>query len=460
VIEIAPRDIDAYFNMGVAYIKNGMFKEAINIYEKAIKINPYDPEIHYYLGIAFINIGEIDSAIEEYNNAIRLKPDYAEAYNSLENAYYDKNMLDEALSAYSDSFDWKWYSLENDKFSVLFPSEPNRFTKTNDGVEEIHYLSDVMNGEVSYLMRYAEFDNPEVSPYPQEALDAASTTVVKMVNGRVLSENHISYQEYPGRKLTIEIDVDDGKKALVISKMYLVKNATYNLIVYTPIKHQTKPEHYKFLDSFRLEKIEPATVKDKILSIRRIGASILTNQPETIEQATNENKIISSGRIGTSNLTEYERNDYIYQVLKDDPVYLNIVDSQIFGDYLNELTSYQYKEAKQIMETGSKEDIIKLISDYEKQLDHQKSYRSMVFKMLNVYENPKYRYTRIRHAKNVIKDWLREMDNNAELVRFGIRKTGKFSYLLNYSIAKNTFRYDHFYKINSNSIRTVKIVSR
>ncbi len=62
---------------------------------------------------------------------------------------------------------------------------------------------------------------------------------------------------------------------------------------------------------------------------------------------------------------------------------------------LNELASYQYKEAKQIMETGSKEDIIKLISDYEKQLDHQRSYRLMIFKMINVYKSPKYRSTRL-----------------------------------------------------------------
>ncbi len=72
-----------------------------------------------------------------------------------------------------------------------------------------------------------------------------------------------------------------------------------------------------------------------------------------------------------------------------------IAHAQGIKVFLASLASYQYKEAKQIMETGSKEDIIKLISDYEKQLDRQRSYRLMIFKMINVYKDPTYRSTRL-----------------------------------------------------------------
>ena len=52
-IRIDPDDADTHYNLGVAYVEAGMYKEAIESYRQAIRINPDDVNAHYNLGVAY-----------------------------------------------------------------------------------------------------------------------------------------------------------------------------------------------------------------------------------------------------------------------------------------------------------------------------------------------------------------------------------------------------------------------
>ena len=58
---------------------NELNKDALETYEKAVKLNPNNPQAYNNIGIALKILGKKNSALESYEKAIKLKPDYADA---------------------------------------------------------------------------------------------------------------------------------------------------------------------------------------------------------------------------------------------------------------------------------------------------------------------------------------------------------------------------------------------
>ncbi|MCU7858980.1 MAG: tetratricopeptide repeat protein [Candidatus Thiodiazotropha sp. (ex Lucinoma kastoroae)] len=52
----------------------GEFKEAINLYDKAINVNPNDAYIYFNRGAAKLNLGDFDGAIADFTKTIELNP--------------------------------------------------------------------------------------------------------------------------------------------------------------------------------------------------------------------------------------------------------------------------------------------------------------------------------------------------------------------------------------------------
>ncbi len=56
-VKINPDDADAHYNLGVTYVKSGMYKESIASFKQAIRINPDFAEAHNNLGLVYIKSG-------------------------------------------------------------------------------------------------------------------------------------------------------------------------------------------------------------------------------------------------------------------------------------------------------------------------------------------------------------------------------------------------------------------
>ncbi len=78
-IRIMPYNL-IFDNRGAAYGKLGQYDLAIKDFNNAISLSPGDPAAHFNRGTVYGKLGQYQLAIEDFNTAIRLNPDYTEAY--------------------------------------------------------------------------------------------------------------------------------------------------------------------------------------------------------------------------------------------------------------------------------------------------------------------------------------------------------------------------------------------
>ncbi|MCE5194106.1 MAG: tetratricopeptide repeat protein [Nitrospiraceae bacterium] len=73
---------EAYNNLGYAYMMKGKYKEAADVYNKAVSNKVYrTPEKAYYnLGQVYYRMGQYDDSIEAYKNALKRAVDFYPAY--------------------------------------------------------------------------------------------------------------------------------------------------------------------------------------------------------------------------------------------------------------------------------------------------------------------------------------------------------------------------------------------
>ena len=100
-LKIKPDYTDAYYNIGTILQQQNKLEEAIEAYNKALAIKPDYAVAYYNIGTILQQQNKLEEAIEAYNKALTIKPDYAIAYNNMGNALQKQNKLEEAIEAYN-----------------------------------------------------------------------------------------------------------------------------------------------------------------------------------------------------------------------------------------------------------------------------------------------------------------------------------------------------------------------
>lgn len=97
---------DTWFKIGYLLSPNNVegedFEGAIDAFNKAIELNLSGPNLcwaYYNLGNAKARLGQIEEAIDDYDKAIRLNPSFDAAYN---NRGWEKSRLDRIDEARQD----------------------------------------------------------------------------------------------------------------------------------------------------------------------------------------------------------------------------------------------------------------------------------------------------------------------------------------------------------------------
>lgn len=80
-VEKNPDDAKSHFNLGIAYLKSGMYQETIEALKQAAGIDPDDTKTHKTLGYVYLNLYRYDEAIDELKQVIKIKPDASAHYN-------------------------------------------------------------------------------------------------------------------------------------------------------------------------------------------------------------------------------------------------------------------------------------------------------------------------------------------------------------------------------------------
>ena len=83
VIEISPKNYDAYWDLGRVYFEMGVWDMAIENYEKVLEYVDDNPLIYYNVALAYEANDEIDKAISNHLKAISVNPHFAHSYKNL-----------------------------------------------------------------------------------------------------------------------------------------------------------------------------------------------------------------------------------------------------------------------------------------------------------------------------------------------------------------------------------------
>jgi len=97
-IRVHPGYAEAYNDLGNALAAEHRYPDAIASFRDAIRSDPAIPEVHYDLGNALAAEGRQNAAILSYQEALRLHPQFAEAENSLATALAKTGHLRAAVS--------------------------------------------------------------------------------------------------------------------------------------------------------------------------------------------------------------------------------------------------------------------------------------------------------------------------------------------------------------------------
>ena len=100
VLEIDPKNAEAWNNLGVLYRKQGDNEKALAAFQEAAELAPDRPDIPYNIGNLYKTSGDFEKAVSYYNKAIEADPEYAPAFNNLGTLYEAKKDREKALEVF------------------------------------------------------------------------------------------------------------------------------------------------------------------------------------------------------------------------------------------------------------------------------------------------------------------------------------------------------------------------
>lgn len=136
---------------------------------------------------------------------------------------------------------------EKPNFSIKFPTTYKlQESSKNKGLKNEMYRS-VNNGDV-FMLRYSEHENPVISEYNQEFLQASVNALARGIKGTIVSTEKIEYKNHKGLEALISLN---EKNLNVFSRIFIVNKVQYEIIVISSAKLKTSLVN-NFFNSFVL----------------------------------------------------------------------------------------------------------------------------------------------------------------------------------------------------------------
>ena len=152
-LKLQPRNAAIYKNLGLIYLHQRKFDEALEIFELVVNLRPDDAHAHFILASIYHELKDFDRCEQALKTVLKLQVDFHPALNFLGYLYVEQSRnLDEAErmiraaleaepvnGAYVDSLGWLFYqrgeyesALEQLEKAVLFLDDPVIFDHLGD----------------------------------------------------------------------------------------------------------------------------------------------------------------------------------------------------------------------------------------------------------------------------------------------------------------------------------------
>ena len=96
VLEISPKNYDAYWDLGRVYFEMGVWDMAISNYERVLEFVDDNPLIYYNVALAYEANDEVDKAISNHLKAISINPQFPHSYKNLGVLFLARGEKDDA----------------------------------------------------------------------------------------------------------------------------------------------------------------------------------------------------------------------------------------------------------------------------------------------------------------------------------------------------------------------------
>jgi tetratricopeptide (TPR) repeat protein len=112
-----PGRAEWWFLQGYALDRLGQHADAIESYERALRISPEEEGTWLALGQSQIDLGQTERAIQTFKQALRIRPESAPTYLALGDAYQTRGRLDLAIANFRECVRYDpdsakgWYGL-------------------------------------------------------------------------------------------------------------------------------------------------------------------------------------------------------------------------------------------------------------------------------------------------------------------------------------------------------------
>ena len=91
-IEDTPHEASLYNRLGVTLRRQKKHRQAMEYYQKALKLDPKNKEVHFNLGVLYFDLKENGKALKAFQDALRLCPDFVEARNFLKRHFANQDV--------------------------------------------------------------------------------------------------------------------------------------------------------------------------------------------------------------------------------------------------------------------------------------------------------------------------------------------------------------------------------
>ncbi len=148
------------------------------------------------------------------------------------------------------------FTSDSGQFEIAAPApfeETQQSVETPVGPVEI-YTFTAETENTAYVVAYSDYPTEIIEQTdPQALLDSSRDGAVNNLGGTLISEEVIDLEGNPGRSLVISANANQEQAATINSRIYLVDNRLYQVLVVSPEGADTVEDSTTFLESFDLQ---------------------------------------------------------------------------------------------------------------------------------------------------------------------------------------------------------------
>ncbi len=114
-----PKQARVHYQIGLSYLEDQKYPEALKEFEDAARFDPSDPALHMHVGIAYLQLEKIDEAAKWVSEACKMPEPFPECWNNLSHIELRRGHAAEAASYAEKALATDTYSTPETAFANL-----------------------------------------------------------------------------------------------------------------------------------------------------------------------------------------------------------------------------------------------------------------------------------------------------------------------------------------------------